>query len=228
MNNKINSLVIIKKFWKKYSEIRKLKQIQYYLSNTLNICDLQELSNKCNSISIKCRGDGAGLIGGTLIDILISEFLNIKLIDNYVECHEGECDMIICDVPLSLKKINGKSTIALNWSKNDTNTEKNYFSCNLIIVNLKSCKWWKNKPKDIISNLNICYCDNIPSGIYIIDKQFCKYYIQLTKNNKTNSLIDSQNLYIMLKRSLSLNLFIELPLPNEILNFRILDSFSIK
>jgi hypothetical protein len=33
----------------------------------------------------------------------------------YVEFHKGECDMKICDVPLSQKKINGKSNIALDW-----------------------------------------------------------------------------------------------------------------
>ena len=63
-------------------------------------------------------------------------------------------------------------------------------------------------------------------GIFLIDKQFCKYYVKLTKNNKTDTLIESQYLYIMLKRSMALNLYVELPTPNKTLKFDILKAFS--
>jgi hypothetical protein len=66
----------------------------------------------------------------------------------------------------------------------------------------------------------------MPSGIYLVDKQFCKRYIKLSNNNKTNTLIEKEFVYIMLKRSLNLKLFIELPAPNKELKFDILKAFS--
>ena len=169
----------------------------------------------------------------------MNTFLQNKLPD-YHENHKGESDMVICGLPFSLKKINGKSTCALNWSKNekDEKNEKNekdekneqkkkeMFSCDFIIINLKSGQWWKTKPKNVHSTLNIVYTSEIPSGIYLIDKRFCKYYVELHQNNKTNTLIDSMNLYIMLKRSIALKLYIPLPEPNKQLKFNILDAFS--
>jgi len=186
---------------------------------------LQDLSNKCHSITLSCKGDGAGLSGGTLIDMLLCKFFQEKL-QLYKDYHDGESDMKIYDIPLSQKKINGKSRIALDWSKNETKTKKEHFNCNIIIINLKTEKWWKNNPTHKICNINITYTDIIPSGIYIIDKQFCKYFIKLSNNNKTNTLIESKYLYIMLKHSISQKLFINLPLPNKELKFNILEAFS--
>jgi hypothetical protein len=60
------------------------------------------------------------------------------------------------------------------------------------------------------SNIKITYNDIIPSGIYLIDKQFCKYFVGLSSNNKTDTLIDNQFVYIMLKRSISQKLYIDL------------------
>ena len=51
-------------------------------------------------------------------------------------------------------------------------------------------------------------------------------FIKLSSNNKTNSLIDSQYLYLMLKRSIMLKLYIELPKPNKTIDFNILNAFS--
>ena len=52
------------------------------------------------------------------------------------------------------------------------------------------------------------------------------YFIKLSNNNKTNTLIESQYLYIMLKHSIIQKLFIALPSPNKELKFNILNSFS--
>jgi len=186
---------------------------------------LQDLSNKCHSITLSCKGDGAGLSGGTLIDMLLCKFFQEKL-QLYKDYHDGESDMKIYDIPLSQKKINGKSRIALDWSKNETKTKKEHFNCNIIIINLKTEKWWKNNPTHKLCDIKITYTDIIPSGIYIIDKQFCKYFIKLSNNNKTNTLIESQYLYIMLKHSITQKLFIALPSPNKELKFNILNSFS--
>lgn len=215
---------IIQKWWRKYSVIKELKIIKSHLTANLTHYVLQDLSNKCHSISKTCRGDGAGLTGGTLIDMLICCYFQEKL-PEYKEHHSGESDMKICDIPLSQKKINGKSTIALDWSKNEKNGTRERFSENVLIINLKNEQWWKKKPTETKSNIKITYNDIIPAGIYLIDKQFCKYYVKLTKNNKTDTLIESQYLYLMLKRSMMLELYIGLPSPNKHLNFSILNAF---
>jgi hypothetical protein len=97
----------IKKMWKKYTYTIGLKKIYTYVKSTLTKDDLQELTNKCKSINNMCSGDGAGLLGGCLVDILLSKYFKEKFTDNYQELHVGESDMRICDVNLSLKKING-------------------------------------------------------------------------------------------------------------------------
>jgi hypothetical protein len=113
------SAILLQRWWRKKSNIKELRKIHRYLSSSLSSEDLQDLSNKCHSITKHCKGDGAGLSGGTLIDMLLCSFLKEKL-PLYSDYHDGESDMKLCDIPLSQKKINGKSTIALDWSKNET------------------------------------------------------------------------------------------------------------
>ncbi len=216
---------VIQKWWKQHTSIQSLHTIYTYLTTVLSLDQLQDLSNKCNSINIKCKGDGAGLTGGVLIDMLLCDFLK-STIPRYSDHHTGECDMKICDIPFSLKKINGKSSIALDWSKNEINSSREHFSCDIMVINLKSERWWKKNPLASSTKIKIIYNDIMPSGIYLIDKQFCKHYVKLSSNNKTNTLIESQYLYLMLKRSLSLHLFIELPVPNKAIEFNILKAFS--
>ena len=136
--------------------------------------------------------------------------------------------MKIYNTNLSLKKINGKSSIALDWSKNNTDNKKKYFNTHIMIINLKTQQWWKKSP-NIKSNNNkfTIYNDEIKMGIYFIDKKYCKTRIKLSENNKTNSLIDSQYLYLMLQRSKRLGLCLELSTPNEIIKFSILNAFRI-
>lgn len=198
-----------------------LKNILSYLRLNLTHEDLYELSTKCNAITTYCKGDGAGLLGGCLIDILVSKFFEIKL-SKYTENKQGESDMKICDVPFSFKKINGKSTIALDWSKNKNIGSKEHFKYHILIINLKTSKWWKNGPKE---KDNITYNDIIKAGIYIIDKNYCKSNITLLSNNKTNTLIDSISLYKMIKDSISKNLYIEIPQSDKHIVFNILNAF---
>jgi hypothetical protein len=221
------SALILQNWWRRTSNIRELRKIHRYLSTSLSNEDLQDLSNKCHSITKHCKGDGAGLSGGTLIDMLLCCFLKEKL-PLYSDYHDGESDMKLCDIPLSQKKINGKSTIALDWSKNETTTLREHFTSDILIINLKTEKWWKKNPiqTKTNSNVKITYNDTVPSGIYIIDKQFCKYFVKLSSNNKTNTLIESQYVYQMIKRSISQNLCIDLPAPNKSLVFNILNAFS--
>jgi hypothetical protein len=221
-----NSSTKIKKWWKKITSIKELNSARNILRSALTDSDLQELSNTCNAVTMRCKGDGAGLFCGALIDMVLCAYFKKKLNDLYEEAHSGESDIKINNTELSLKKINGKSTIALDWSKNKTDNKKTYFNCHVMIINLKTEKWWKTKPNKIIGNKIITYNDEIKSGIYFIDKKYCKMYIKLSENNKTNSLIDSQYLYLMLKRSIMLRLYIELPTPNKNIEFNILQAFS--
>jgi hypothetical protein len=227
MNLSLSS-TLIQKWWRRNTSTTQLYKVKNYLKTHLSCEDLQELSNKCNSINNYCKGDGSGLLGGSLIDMFICNYFQNKL-PEYSEFHNGECDMKICDVPLSQKKINGKSIIALDWSKNETDLHKDYFSSHIMIINLKTEKWWKTKPLKLASgfkNTNVCYNDVIPSGIYLIDRKYCKKCVVLAKNNKTNSLIENSFLYLMLKRSIAQNLFIEIPEPNTKIQFNILNAFS--
>ena len=138
MNPLVQEEKIIKmqRWWRSYSSIKNLNTVKNYLLNNLAAADLQDLSNKCHSISKTCSGDGAGLSGGTLIDMLLCSYFQNKL-PEYKEHHVGESDMKICDIPLSQKKINGKSSIALDWSKNEKDGNREHFSENLFIINLK-------------------------------------------------------------------------------------------
>jgi hypothetical protein len=201
-----------------------LQNIIKYLKCNLTIDCLQELSNKCNAINDKCKknGSGSGLLGGCLIDMFITDFFKKKLC-KYEEYHYGEADLKLCNTPLSLKKITGKSDIALDWSKNKDNFIKEHFIYHIIIINLKTEQWWKKTPK--IHQDNIIYNDNIESGIYIINKEFCKQF-ELFKNNKTNTLIKNHDVYKMLKESISHNLYIKIPPHNKIVTFDILNAFS--
>lgn len=220
----ITSINKIKKWWKKNNSIQILKKIKNVFETSLNINDLQELSNKCHAITHYCKGDGCGLLGGSLIDIYLNELFK-KKISHYIEFHKGESDMKINNTCLSQKKINGKSNIALDWSKNDTENKKEQFESILFIINLKTEQWWKISPKNRY-NEKIIYNTIIESGIYLIDNKYCKKFVKLSKNNKTNTLIESQYLYTMLKRSLFQQLFIKIPEPNKVVIFNILDAFS--
>lgn len=80
--------------------------------------------------------------------------------------------------------------------------------------------WWKKGD----------YCGiplsiEIDIGLYIIDKDFCKENVILSSNNKTNSLIESKELYKMLMKAKSDDLFIPFPNSNKRYNFSITSAF---
>ena len=200
-----------------------LIRIVNYMKSNLNIDTLTELNDKINCLNNFCKGDGCGLTSGTLIDMFITKFL-IKKLSEFNELHDNEADCTICNERLSLKKIKGKSTIALNWSKNPTEDKKEKFTDNMMIINLKTCKWWKQKQSSKITN-KIDFTMTIPAGIYIVDKYYCKNKVILTTNNKTNSLIDSKCLYMMLYDSINRNMFMELPKESKKYTFDICLSF---
>lgn len=193
-----------------------LNDVFDYLRTELNQEILQQLSDCVISINTKCVGDGRGLLGGALTDMFICDFFKEKL-KNYEENHIGESDLKICDVLLSFKKISKKSDLALDWSKNNNPSQKNYFTNHMMVLNLFSAQWWKTGHRNNV----------IEAGIYLIDKCYCQKNVKLTSNNKSNSIIKSDYLYGMLMNSLHEGLFIPIPQPKNTLQFSLVNAFKI-
>ena len=85
--------------------------------------------------------------------------------------------------------------------------------------------WEKpNNPLNKYKNVNLN--NVIPSGIYVIDKYYCKKHIKLCSNNKTNTLIDNKNLYLMLHNCMKKNMYIKLPEIKKKYKFNILTAFK--
>ena len=185
-----------------------IKKIIHYIKTNLSDKDLQEFADKCYAVDSMAKGDGSGLGGGFLIDQFTIDFF-ISHLEYCEECHEGESDLIILNMLLSLKKIMGKSTIALDWSKNPEASSRKRFTNHIMIINLKTEQWWKNGPKEPLNMID--YTLNIVKGIYFVDKEFCKQNIRLSSNNKTHTLVETKYLYMMLHRSIQQGWFIELP-----------------
>jgi hypothetical protein len=206
--------------------IKLVEHLQSEFSHSL----LSELSSKCHAISRCCKGDGAGLLSGGIIDMFITSFLCSRL-TNCKSFHNGESDLKINDISLSLKKISGKSSIALNWSKNKSVSEPNkeWFTCDMMIINLKTEQWWKkeNPPKENQTDVTTCTSiktKTIPAGIYFIPKQYCTEIV-LSSNNKTNTLINTEELYKMLNYSIIHNYMVPLPEPDLAVTFIIENAF---
>ena len=203
-----------------------IQSISKYLNDNLSSEDKQNLSNYISCITKKLKGDGAGLSSGIFIDMLLCEFLSNKL-EKCEEYHNGECDIKINDINFSLKKISGKSLLALDWSKNKNDSiTKDIFTHNIILINTKTCKWWKKNPNNINIEDDINYTKIIKSAFYIIDKDYCKENIKLSSNNKSNSIITHQNVYKMIDYSIKIGSYIEIPESNKELKFNLIKCFS--
>jgi hypothetical protein len=190
------------------------------------MCDMLA---KMNAISDVVKGEsGSGLSGGMLIDMFLTEYLS-TIFDSYEACHEGESDCKVLNIPISIKKINGKSTIALDWSKNGEDSKKRErFETDIMVVNLKSGKWWKEYPQGATQEEKDSgyYSSTMKAGIYIISHKYCKNNVTLSSNNKTNSLIDNKQLYNMLKESIRENMVLEFPAECPTYKFDILKAFQ--
>jgi len=198
-----------------------------YLKKNLTPELLTEIIGKLVGIRDAFTGDGAGLSGGTVSDMFITAFLSDK-IAGFQSHHSREGDCKINEHTFSLKKINGKSTIALDWSKNGENSsERERFNTDIIIINLKTEKWWKNGPVNATADENAVgfYTKTVKAGIYFISQTYCKSNICLSSNNKTDTLIETIPLYKMLMQSISDNMVIEFPTEFPIIPFNILNAF---
>jgi len=207
-----------------------LRDIFDELHKHLSPVILTDMLSKMNAISEKTKGDGAGLSGGILVDMFLSEYLSSH-IESFTECHIGESDCCMLGLPLSIKKIRGKSVIALDWSKNGETTQKRErFDTDIIIVNLKTQQWWKKEPNCGYATQeekeSSFYSSVIKAGLYVISKTYCKNHVKLSSNNKTDSMIDSVSLYKMLIHSIQSNMFIEFPTEEvPACKFNILNAF---
>lgn len=184
-----------------------IKKSLQELNNTLK--DSNELINMIDLIQKKFSGkDGAGLSSGTIIDSIVCEYLCGKN-NNIQEYHNNEADIMINNNPFSLKKIKSKGSLALDWSKNKTNSNRERFCYNIIIIVTNTSKWWEKYPTRINNDEEkLCWNQEIKAGIYIIDKYWCKKNITVSSNNKTNTLIKDYNIYKMLLDAKGKNNFI--------------------
>lgn len=185
----------------------------------------QDIINKIYTIEkIFKNKDGSGLNSGIFTEMIFSECFKTIFGNDFEIYNKSENDFKLFTHPLSFKKIKGKSTIALDWSKNKKTSEKEYFCSNILILNTETQQWWKKGPlKKNKSNIN--YTRELPIGLYLIEKEFCKENIKFTSNNKTNTQIIEPFLYEMLYNSLDKNLFIKFPEKTKILNFNIIKAF---
>ena len=221
--NKINEITIDDD---KEKNIIHINQTIEYLNKHLSAKDKQDLSNYMYSITKKLKGDGAGLSSGIFIDMLLCEFFTKKM-KKCEEYHNGECDIKINDTNYSLKKINGKSSLALYWSKNpETSVKREIFTHNIILINTKTTQWWKNEPKKKDTKDDTDYTKEVKCGIYIVNKDYCKKNIILSSNNKSNSIITDMSVYKMLINSINNKTFIEIPDPNKELKFSLMKCFE--
>ncbi len=160
--------------------------------------DLQYLSNCFHALKKTMTGDGCGMRGAAILDDFLSEYFEGA--KEYEKYHVGEADLKLCDIPLSLKssmKDDG-STFALDWSKNDADTERESFGCDVLILITRGGVWWKRENK----------C--VKAGFYVVSKEFCKENVILSSNNKTNRLIKREEVYKMLTNATQ---FVPLPEP---------------
>lgn len=148
--------------------------------------DLQYLSNCFHALKKTMKGDGCGMRGGAILDDFLGEYFEGA--KEYEAYHVGESDLKLCEVPLSLKssmKDNG-STFALDWSKNETATQRVSFDCDIMILITMGGVWWKRDNKVV------------KAGFYLVSKEFCRENVTLTSNNKTNRLIAKPEVFKMI------------------------------
>lgn len=162
--------------------------------------------------------DGGGLSGGIYIEMCIMEFFNSLMGYRFKRNNTNEADFSINNIDFSFKKISGKSIIALNWSKNKTKSSKEHFSSNIMLFIINTTQWWKKRTH---------YNQFIHSGIYVIDKYYCKDNVILTSNNKTDTLIKSETLFELINMSIGSNQYIPFPnIGNKFKTFSIINGFQ--
>jgi len=174
-----------------------------YLRQALTDEVLQEISDKMWTLQCRLQSDGRGLLGGAVVEHVLFEMLETIMKDFTVH-HVRQCDCTILGTKFSFKKISGKSRLALDWSKSTVKPTTGTFEHSILLLNLKAGKWWRSKPHR---------ARTIPMGFFLINHVYCKRYVTLKKNNKTNSLIDTDELYRMITYAMDHSWCVKLPTP---------------
>jgi hypothetical protein len=195
-----------------------------YLRSVFSDNILQDISDSIYAIERDFKGDGSGLNASGFSDKYMRKKL-AEIIPSLKEIDKGDADWSINYHDLSFKKIRGKSTIALNWSKNPKGAKvKDLFENDIMLMISKTCQWWKKNPREFDPEID--YAKSINRGFYIIDKYYLKQNINLGPNNKSNNVISEKQLYLAVINSLERDLFIEMPKPLGIKTFNILKAFD--
>lgn len=181
----------------------------------LKTLDIKDIISKAISINLKFKGvDGGGLFSGTLVeDFVLQEYF---FTSGLCEKYNYDCfDLKINNKPLSFKKISGKSDIALKWSKNKIKT--NCTLSHILILNTGNISWWKRK-KD--------FTTNIPKGFFIIPSFWLNKNL-LTKNNKSDFILDKEVLYSLIQKSIKYKFFVSVKETDiKVYNYKLLHSFT--
>ena len=176
-----------------------------YFSQHLTEMDLHEISDKLWTVHHHLSSDGKGLSGGTFTEQIVFEILT-TILPSFTPFHKEQSDCMIQGHCFSFKKITGNSQLALNWSKNNDPSKKcMLFKHPILLLNLKGKRWWTTKSG---------FDRYVPMGFYFIDHVYCNQNIRLKSNNKTNTLIDAENLYRIMMDAMDNRRFLELPPPS--------------
>lgn len=185
----------------------------------------QRFANEAKSIEVSKSADGKGLSTGADIDYhLVNGFLPDELGSDFDRYQKGEADVKISEEPASFKTLNGKGDTALSWSKNPENKKDGTPSINrkflenphpMIMYVRETKQWWKRGPKQQNHDL-ITWNREVKSGFYIINMVRAAEFIVLKQNNKSDAIIDSQDMYRMLLESVEAGNFVEVPEPNKV------------
>jgi len=191
----------------------------YYMFKSINPSELSRVQNCIQAIRAAFAGSpGAGLTSGTLSDTFITGFLKSILLPGFTTNHKDEADGKCGDILFSIKTICSEkgSDLALDWSKNRTESTRERFTCPICLIVLNTSKWW---------NKLAGYNDTVRSGFYFVDPSYCKENITLSSNNKTNALISRKQVYQMIQYAKSTDTHIQFPDDTVSCRFDILSAF---
>lgn len=159
-----------------------------FILNSFDLEEKQMFVDRCDAINTYYKGSGSGMTTGTIIEKLLIEHFGFS---NY---NVDQNDLKITDIPLSFKKVTGCSSFSLNWGNNKDKRQVNCTS-NILLFNVKTVKYFNYTCK---------------SGFYIIDKKHL-LNIELSRNNRSDNVINSKNIFFLLQSTIKDDLFIELP-----------------
>ena len=185
----------------------------------------QRFANEAKSIEVSKSEDGKGLSTGADIDYhLVNGFFPDELGSEFERFQKGEADVKISGEPASFKTLRGKGDTALSWSKNPERRKDGTPSVDrkfledplpMIMYVRETKRWWKGGPGSPAHD-SIVWNKEVKSGFYIVNMVTASEFIDLKQNNKSNAIIDSQDMYRMLLEAVEEGNFVEIPEPDRV------------